>query len=351
MARPDIYLGRNKTTVVDRMDIATGRDEEPTIKLSPSRSNALLGGGTGDDADGDLYLLARAAADRGEGPPSRIQLSAGGGNSFPRRNRVFVAGDDGRVDLGEKSTATGEDREWDIRLFPRFATAHLGGGAGENSDGDLKLSDREADERVHLDAGGGGPSDPSTTRAYLDGTAATFELGDSERTGRIALRGEEPRTAEGAVLTGDGDLTLGGIQDGGTVTLERGHSERTERGRRTFDDDPGIVLDGGSGEATLGGSGAVGRLRVERDETTAIDLDADSGAATVGGGGVGGGVLFENADGEPVGELSVESESRDGQSDDALTVTTFEDVDGGQPTRRVAMRIFRDGTVEFPQND
>lgn len=72
---------------------------------------------------------------------------------------------------------TEEGADPDATLRPKWASLTLGGGAGSNSDGDIKLKDRDGNTRVHFDGKGNGPADPETTQVFVDGRGGKIELG------------------------------------------------------------------------------------------------------------------------------------------------------------------------------
>lgn len=73
--------------------------------------------------------------------------------------------------------ATEEGADPDAILRPNWATLTLGGGDGDNSDGDIKLMDRDGDPRIHIDGKGNGPKNPDTTQVFIDGRGGKIELG------------------------------------------------------------------------------------------------------------------------------------------------------------------------------
>lgn len=132
MTLPDIVVGRETTTVINTVELRETEDGEPKIRIRP--------GGSG-----------------------RLEL---GSESVSERSGEHRDGAD--------------DGAWDIAFAPKWATVNLGGGAGENSDGDLKLYDNPDQEsakpRIHLSGGTGSTSD--STRVQIEGSSdGRIELG------------------------------------------------------------------------------------------------------------------------------------------------------------------------------
>ncbi len=76
---------------------------------------------------------------------------------------------------------TEEGADPDAILRPNWATLTLGGGDGDNSDGDIKLMDRDGDPRIHIDGKGNGPKNPDTTQVFIDGRGGKIELGKGSK--------------------------------------------------------------------------------------------------------------------------------------------------------------------------
>lgn len=172
MAEPEILIGSDRTGILGALEVATGEESDPDVRLSPNSSSLTLGGGDGDYSDGDLRLVDRP----GE---VRIHASAGTGDVDPETTRVLVDGPSGRVRLGADGLESeGSDEEYDqtdIDLNPNSAGIRLGGGGGEYSEGDLRMTDEEGNVRIHASAGGGA-RDPETTAIYADGKEGSLHF-------------------------------------------------------------------------------------------------------------------------------------------------------------------------------
>jgi hypothetical protein len=249
--------------------------------------------------------------------------------------------------LGESETTVverleiGVDREKspDIQLKPEVANIHLGGGGGNNSEGDVTLFDNNDNSRVQITAGGGKRADPDTTRVFVDGKMATLTLGSHRREGSlqkgtIRLRSESGLTGRGAEMDGNGNLSLGGGGGGGVIELLR--PKRNEYG--DLDGFPSITLDADDATATVGGANADGVVNLQNsDGAVTAEVRGDVGQIVTGGQGTAGSILLKNDQAKPVGFLRA-------SGDDVV----FTAVDGGG-NENVAIRISPDGTVDFPQ--
>lgn len=126
-------------------------------------------------------------------------------------------------------TTTGDNDRTnpDLAFYPKWASLTLGGGAGSNSDGDIKLQDRDDENRIHLTGGKGG--DFGSTRVQVDGRNATAMVGGNGQNGAVELEDEHGNTAgvvkatpEGLELTdGQGNTGLR-IEPGGDVKVRNG---------------------------------------------------------------------------------------------------------------------------------
>ena len=320
-------------------------DGESDITLLPSSSFVNVGGGAADDANGQLFLNDQDGA-------QRIQLIAGGGGpaSAALSNRIFLDGSDGELRLGASSN---DEDGFDVRFLPKWAVMRLGGGDGENSDGDIVMADRENTERIHVDAGGGGPTsgeprvyvaggdlDPQDARdATRDhpvtvlGSGGLVNLGGDGEDGRLDLG---PGTYDTITLDGgSARLSLGGAPQratgmSGSVTLYNEH----EVGTVEVEGADGLIRVGSQGYRGTDQGAQSGAVEVvhESGETTA-ELRGDQGGVVAGGAGESGSMMVKNADGEPVGLLEADG--------DELVLTDGE----GTPV----LRVGPGGSVDFPQ--
>lgn len=161
MENSDILLENEQLRAIRQILVTTAEDEDPDIELLPDIASLHLGGGAGSHSEGDVRL-------RDEDSNVRIHYSAGNGRDDFATTRAFVDGTTGNLLLG----ANGVENE-DVRILPEWASMTLGGGDGSNSDGDVKLNDRESKTRMHLDGGGGGPAD-APTNLYVDASTASI---------------------------------------------------------------------------------------------------------------------------------------------------------------------------------
>lgn len=139
------------------------------------------------------------------------------------------------VYTGENDSKDGSDLELvtsdepgtaaDIKMNTDLANIEAGGGAGDKSEGDLKLNDKGDDIRVQLTAASGGRDDSSTDRVWINGGEGEIELGGDGRGGDVRL-------TEGS---GDPRITL-----------------TAESGGRADDDPSRIRIDGAGERVTVG---------------------------------------------------------------------------------------------------
>lgn len=365
---PDIYLQQDRTVVVNTLHATTKRDHEagPDLRFLPNWASLHLGGGGGDNSDGDLLLHERPDDD-GNGPV-RVHMTGGRGGQRSS-TRLFFDGRHGAIELGRD----GED------LDDRAKDA-----------GNLVVYDEDGEPQVHLAGAGQAPKAEYDDAGVQVGPGSAIYLGeglsDAEpgilANARLPIAGGEPQGDEVPVIylsgpreVGDGDpglllnkgrmtvgylsvehdvaeLNLGfsaeetGIS--GSIVVENEHF-------RTF------AVDGPSGTVTVGG-GANGDVEVvdsygtktvdvtgaiqgtggggislsKADGKTTVELRADSGQVVTGGDGTGGSLTVRNRGGDVAGFVRSDGED--------LVVTV---PDGNAET--VAIRVHSDGTVSFPQ--
>lgn len=168
--------------------------------------------------------------------------------------------------------ATEEGADPDATLRPRWASLTLGGGAGSNSDGDIKLRDRDGNTRVHFDGKGNGPADPENTQVFVDGRGGKIELGkgptldedeDTNALGEIEIwgnySGDNPGQADirmrGASPAGDARIEF--WQDNsealwiepGFINMNRGSlggADTVSAGEGSFTDTNTVTLEAGA---------------------------------------------------------------------------------------------------------
>lgn len=192
--------------------------------------------------------------------------------------------------VSDVEVATGRNAKADIELRPKWATVNLGGGDGAKSDGDIKLIDRNENDRIHVDGGGNGPHDVTTTGVYVSGTTPPSQSTGFKHFGdRISV----------AIDGGSGRISLGGGQTNGEIhLLTEGGGQYYETG--TFDAETGSLVAGGGG--TSGDHGAVGTLSLrDKFDLDVCRMDAEDASLRLGTRGVQiGGNDEEDEDGEPV---------------------------------------------------
>jgi hypothetical protein len=99
-------------------------------------------------------------------------------------DRINVVGGDGPeevdgVERGDLEITTGKDQVPGVRLNADRANLTLGGGDASGSEGDVKLFDREGNNRVTLTAEGDNNSPTDGKRAWIDGGRGRLELGEN----------------------------------------------------------------------------------------------------------------------------------------------------------------------------
>jgi hypothetical protein len=312
MTKPDIYIGEDETTVVDRLDIGVDH-ESSSIELEPGNTATITVGyqaGAVLDADGNLTLGWDDA-------PGDLELL----RHDPDANALYGGAAGGPAPA--------------IVLEAEDASATVG---GADADGLVEVSDNEGDSKIQLTAGG--ESETGGNNVVVDGAQAEITVGNMRASvmGSIELMSRSTNSRSGAVMDGDGNLTLGGRAIDGTVELLRPHTVE-EDGRRGRRGKPSITLEAEDGTATVGGAGADGHVKLQNSGgATTAEVRGDRGQITTGGTGTAGSILLKNDQANPVGRLTA--------SGDDVVFTTL---GGGGGDETVAMRIRPDGTVEFPQ--
>lgn len=276
MGESDIILEDDRVLMIKGLEISHDAETEPSIELLPSKGNAILGGGDDPDADGDVYLL-----DRGSGATpdthSRIQLSASGGDALSV-NRVYVDGSSGSIELGATGLRDGDGNSTaDVTIRPNWAALTLGGGGGSNSDGDIKLQDRDDNTRIHA-SGGGGEFFPETTRIEFQGDSGTIRLGakaledgDGNGIADVTIR---PKWAAltlggGGGSNSDGDIKLQDRDDNTRIHLTGGRGSEFDTTR--------VQANGRTGTVKIGGNGREGSIELVDDLDRAIGVIATKG--------------------------------------------------------------------------
>lgn len=103
---------------------------------------------------------------------------------FLEEDRISVVGGDGPeevdgVERGDLEITTDKSGTPDVRLNADWANLTLGGGDGQGSEGDVKLLDRDGNNRVTVTAeGNNSPTDEM--RAWIDGERGRLELGQND---------------------------------------------------------------------------------------------------------------------------------------------------------------------------
>lgn len=222
------------------------------------------------------------------------------------------------------AVTTGEDEDPDVRLSPNSATLKLGGGAGDYSDGDIRLMDRPdgggSKPRIHL-TGGKGSTD-SGTRIRFDGSDGTAKLGAESADdpdiqllptkADIQLGGGSggDSVSDGGIklLDGDGRQRVF-VESGGSAPRQGDRAENAvyltaggpgfERPDGTDGDagqlvlsqvgddfeDATVSLDGGAAQLTLGSDIESGDLLLYREDLLrTVSIDGDDATVLVGNG-------------------------------------------------------------------
>lgn len=158
---------------------------------------------------------------------------------YMKEDRISVVGGDGReevdgVERGDLEVTTKKGQTPDIRLNADWANVTVGGGSGRASEGDLKLLDREGNNRATITAESNNSPDDGT-RAWMDGGRGRIELGEVDRhdihVPRVWLDGsrgevgiaDDPRAPNQPAISLDAEdasITVGeyGV-DGGSLSL------------------------------------------------------------------------------------------------------------------------------------
>lgn len=265
----DIFLKRHRieavTTNESFFGVTTDEGEDPDIKLSPNWATLTLGGGGGENSDGDIKLMDRPDSDGGS--QVRVHLSGGSGDHFDG-TRVHVDGPSGSAKFG----ATGvEDEQPDIELRAADGQIRLGGGAGQpegdgRSTGNIRLDQEEGNPRVVVEAEGVGPSTPAQNTVYVTGG-----YGDHGDHGEIYLKGIGDELLDAPVYldSGSAHVRLGSrsSESGSLTMVKRNSAPMIRLGARNAH-----VTVGGDAELDDGVAGTV-RLRDQGGEST-VQLDA-----------------------------------------------------------------------------
>lgn len=228
MSQPDIVLGEQNTTVIGQVDVGIDEDSKPNIQLTPDSASVRLGGGDGKFSAGELLLTDEGGNVRfratGDG-----SVTLGDGAERHVSSRALIDADTGNLELGAEGLEYGEGNEYsDIKLAPNSASLRLGGGGGDYSEGDLRLTDKDGDVRIHASAGGGS-FDDQTTRVLVRGDNGELYLGakglnDEDRNdiSDVTIR---PKWASltlggGGGSNSDGDIKLQDREDNTRIHLD-----------------------------------------------------------------------------------------------------------------------------------
>jgi len=233
MAQPDIVIGNNGTTVVERVSVGTARTADPNISLDPGARGGLrlgaqgvtgdkwdariqpdeakleLGGGGAASSEGAITLYDGQPGNRHN---PRIELSAveTGGQA----TTMEMAHPDGsRIDLTADESATGDwENETAIELW---------NGQTRNSYGlDIFAGLRGGTAMSGIESGRGqnDPSllfirqtNPNEVRVYPQLTAGAFSEGQLFQPGEIELLGGPFEDRRATVRLDGGQNTDGGV--------------------------------------------------------------------------------------------------------------------------------------------
>jgi len=365
---PDVFLQEDRTVVVGELHGTTRRDHDDgaDLRFLPNWASLHLGGGGGDNSDGDILLHERP--DEGDGSV-RVHLSGGRGGQRDS-TRLFFDGRNGAIELGRD----GSDHD----AIPR-------------DQGSLVVYDSEGDPTVHLKGGAGDPPKDEYDEAGVQvgpGSAVRLAggLGDDEpgivANGSLPIGGGEPggdevpalylsgprevNDGDPSLLLNKGRVTVGYLSvEGDDAELNLGFSaeETGITGRIVVENEDFQTFSVDGEEATVRvGQGANGDLELydrsgtktvdvtgaidgpaggglslsTTDGSTTLELRAHSGQIITGGDGVGGSITVRNDDAGVAGFVRSDG--------DELVVSV---PDGN--SELVAMRVHADGTVSFPQ--
>jgi len=275
MAQPDIVIGGNGTTVVERVSVGTARTADPNIRLEPGARGGLslgaqgvssgqwdariepgeakleLGGGGAADSEGAITLYDGQQGNRHN---PRIELSAvetGGSDT-----KMEMAHPDGsRLDLTAGESASG-DWENEIEI-------ELSNGQTRNSYGlDIFAGKRAGTAMSGIEAGRG-QNDPSLlfvrrespreVRVYPQLTAGKLGEGQLYQPGEIELLGGPFEDRRVMVRLDGGQNT-----DGGVVSVR--DRDKTEN----------IELLGQQARVNIGG-GSPGEIHVTGDPNAQVE--------------------------------------------------------------------------------
>jgi hypothetical protein len=243
---------------------------------------------------------------------------------------ILLGGDETTV-VSRLVVGIDDDSRPDIELDPDSSSLLLGGGAGTHSEGDLRLTDRDENVRIHASAGGGG-FDLGTTRVFVHGDNGRVALGskgvdDGNRDIELDPDSSSLLLGGGAGTHSEGDLRLadrdenvrihasagGGAFDPKTTRiLFRGGSGTLKLGAEALEDEDGtdiadVTIRPKWATLTLGGGGGShsdGDVKLrDRDgdtrihltggkgstfRTTRVEADGTDGSVRLGGAGVDG---------------------------------------------------------------
>lgn len=297
MPKPDILLKEDRITVIGSgedekagLDVTTGENEDPDIRLNPDWANISAGGGGGDSSEGDLFLI-----DKNDRP--RVHISAEGGNigGVDRSDwgggnpMVWINGETGVIELGD----VGDDN----RRPPVNISAEDGGFiwlAGDNGTTDppnISLNGRNSSMNL-----GGSLLDPEI---WLRGSTGTVNVGHQEGSGPMRASmskrldndvfinnsnvAKQSATADIWVsdsrngfdeerLKNSAGLRLGNFSNQGALTMAWGDDETNN--------EPGVIL--ADGYFFLGNAEKPGRMVVEGSTGATINVDGEHGVIEVG---------------------------------------------------------------------
>jgi hypothetical protein len=309
MAKADIVVREDRTTIIGDTEITVGDGGEPTVDLSASRATLRLGGGTGQDIGGDPVnvLQSMTVSVLGERPRT----------------------DDGRItDDVYISALSPPEESLNDGQSPWADQVSLAMDAG-----DARVSVGSRREHGSISLLQAQQSRPSIEMARLDAGTATISVG----AGRVGIG--EPGT-----VTANNSYGLGTCElDAETATLTLGAGGREDSG------DGGGGLTGGTDDDGIGGtdgvqeepvttpdgvddalgsgaeSGAIELVDTRGDTAGAIRLD-DSGR-----------LVIEDGDGVPAIRLEESAPTGERLTGRSVVLT---DEDGN-----VALRVEPNGTV------
>jgi hypothetical protein len=142
---------------------------------------------------------------------------------------------------------TAEGADPDIRMRPRWAVLHLGGGDGSNSDGDVKWYDRDGNNVIHFSATETQDFDSDISAVGEDGY---LQLGGNDADGFLSMRDSNGNVAVEVESFRGGSITLND-HDGDEYTWLSSSHVQSESG------DFGEVM---AGESITAEHGVIGDL-------------------------------------------------------------------------------------------